>query len=290
MIAFPFSFSYGAPVSGMSVMSMCPGACVIAKGGCDAMSAAWRVTPQAQNTGTSPAAPAGASPKSGWSISVMPSSVTDAPIATQSRKDRSFRGGFRTIFERSLRRTTVLATLLATGVQGGYYTLAAWLPSYLTTGRNLNLTGTASYLMLFSSGAFAGYIAGSYLTDLLGRKRTFILFAALSAALLLAYTHVPAGANTAVLMLSSPLGFCTSAIFSGFGSFLAELYPTASRGSGLGFSYNVGRGLGALFPAIVGFLAASWGLGGAMVLGALAYGLAVLALLGLPETQGQELT
>lgn len=216
--------------------------------------------------------------------------VTDAPIVTESREDRPPRGGFRVIFGRSLRRTTVFAALLTTGVQGGYYTLATWLPSYLKAERNLTVMGTGSYLVLLISGAFAGYITGSYLTDLLGRKRTFILFAALSAILIFAYTRVPAGANTTVLMLGFPLGFCASAIFSGFGSFLAELYPTASRGSGLGFTYNVGRGLGALFPALVGFLAVSWGLGGAMVLGALAYGLAVLALLGLPETRGQELT
>ena len=50
-----------------------------------------------------------------------------------------------------------------------------------------------------------------------------------------------------------------------------------------------GRALGAVFPTLVGFLAGSWGLGGAMVLGALAYGLAALALLGLPETRGRDL-
>ena len=92
-----------------------------------------------------------------------------------------------------------------------------------------------------------------------------------------------------MLILQFPLGFCTSAIFSGFGSFLAELYPTAQRGTGLGSTYNIGRAVGALFPAGVGFLAGSWGLGGAMVLGTVAYGLAVLALLGLPETRGREL-
>ncbi|MDT7711928.1 MAG: hypothetical protein QOG46_617 [Pseudonocardiales bacterium] len=113
-------------------------------------------------------------------------------------------------------------------------------------------------------------LAGSYLTDLLGRKWTFILFAALSAGLIVAYTHVPTGANTTVLVLGFPLGFRTSAIFSGFGSFLTELYPTVHRGTGLGFTYNTGRGLGALFPTLVGFLTASWGLGGALVLGALA--------------------
>lgn len=213
--------------------------------------------------------------------------VTDAPIVAELKEER---GGFRAVFEQPLRRTTVLAALLATGVQGGYYTLATWVPAYLKTERNLTVVGTGGYLVLLISGAFAGYITGSYLTDLLGRKRTFVLFAALSAVLIFIYTRVPAGANTAVLVLGFPLGFCASAIFSGFGSFLAELYPTASRGTGLGFTYNVGRGLGALFPAMVGFLALSWGLGGAMVLGALAYGIAVLAVLGLPETCGRELT
>ncbi|MGH3780124.1 MAG: MFS transporter, partial [Pseudonocardiaceae bacterium] len=144
-------------------------------------------------------------------------------------------------------------------------------------------------LVLLISGAFVGYVTGGYLTDWLGRKRTFALFATLSAVLSFTYTHVPAGANTTVLLLGFPLGLCTSAIFSGFGSFLAELYPTAQRGTGQGFTYNVGRGLGAVFPALVGFLAGSWGLGGAMVLGALAYGLAALALLGLPETRGRDL-
>jgi MFS family permease len=216
--------------------------------------------------------------------------VEDAPSVVEHRERHRYRGGLRAIFEQPLRRITVLATLLATGVQGGYWTLSTWIPTYLKTVRQLTVVGTGSYLVLLISGAFTGCVTGSYLTDLLGRKRTFVLFAALSAVLIFVYTRVPAGANTIVLVLGFPLGFCTSAIFSGFGSFLAELYPTASRGSGQGFAYNVGRALGALFPAVVGFLAGSWGLGGAMVLGALAYGLAVLALLGLPETRGQELS
>jgi hypothetical protein len=76
-----------------------------------------------------------------------------------------------------------------------------------------------------------------------------------------------------------------SAIFSGFGAFLAELYPTALRGTGQGFTYNFGRAVGAVFPTVVGFL----GVGGAMVFGAIGYAVAALALLGLPETCGREL-
>ena len=48
-------------------------------------------------------------------------------------------------------------------------------------------------------------------------------------------------------------------MFSPMGSFMTELYPTAVRGVGQGFCYNAGRGIGALFPAAVGFLAGQLG-------------------------------
>jgi MFS family permease len=215
--------------------------------------------------------------------------VTDAPhVAEQTRRDER-RGSFGAIFGRKLGRTTLFASLLATGVQGGYYTLATWVPSYLKTERHLTVVGTGSYLIFLIGGAFVGYVCGGYLTDWLGRKKTFVLFAVLSAVVMYGYTHVPTGANTLVLLLGFPLGFFISAIFSGFGSYLAELYPTAQRGTGQGFTYNFGRAVGAFFPTVVGFLAGSWGVGGAMVFGALAYVIAALALLGLPETAGREL-
>lgn len=215
--------------------------------------------------------------------------VRDPEGVTRDRLDTRERGSFRAIFTDRLLRTTALASLLATGVQGGYYTLATWLPSYLESERGLNVIGTGGYLTFLISGAFIGYVCGGYLADALGRKRTFLLFAVLSAALIVGYTQIPAGANTLVLLLGFPLGFCTSAIFSGFGSFLAELYPTALRGTGQGFTYNFGRAVGAVFPTVVGFLAASLGVGAAMIFGAFGYALAVLALLGLPETRGRDL-
>jgi len=209
-------------------------------------------------------------------------SVQDAPRAKATPRQR---GTFVKIFQGNLLRTTLFAALLATGVQGGYYTISTWLPSYLKKTRELTVIGTGGYLAFLITGAFVGYVCGGYLTDLMGRKKTFLTFAVLSAALIVAYTQIPKGANGLVLVLGFPLGFSMSAIFSGFGAFLAELYPTALRGTGQGFTYNFGRAVGAIFPTIVGFL----GAGGAIVFGALGYGIAVLALLGLPETRGIEL-
>lgn len=229
-------------------------------------------------------------------------SVTDAPrpVATTSPTATASPttapaapavpvGSFRALFRGDLLRTTVFASLFATGVQGGYYTLATWLPQFLKTARHLSITTSGGYLAVTIGGAFLGYVTGGYLTDLLGRKRAFALFAVLSAVLIIAYTRVPAGGNTVVLALGFPLGFCSSAIFSGFGSFLAELYPGHLRATGQGFTYNVGRGIGAFLPAFVGFLAERSGIGAAMTFGALGYAVAVAALFGLPETRGREL-
>ncbi|MFJ6570171.1 MFS transporter [Streptomyces sp. NPDC091292] len=221
--------------------------------------------------------------------------VQDAPGAALERQSSPEKGSFGAIFRRGtaarpgLLRTTFFAVLLSTGVQGGYYTLATWVPTYLKSERGLSVVGTGGYLTFLISGAFLGYLTGGYLTDKLGRKRNITLFAFLSAAAILAYTNIPSGANTVLLVLGFPLGFCMSAIFSGFGSFLSELYPAAVRGTGQGFTYNTGRAVGAIFPTLVGFLADSWGVGGALIFGALGYALAVLALFGLPETRGREL-
>ncbi|MGW6061209.1 MFS transporter [Streptomyces sp. NPDC055189] len=215
--------------------------------------------------------------------------VHDAPEAAEERKKSADKGSFTAIFKPGLLRITLFAVLLSTGVQGGYYTLATWVPTYLKSERGLTVVGTGGYLAFLISGAFIGYLAGGYLTDILGRKRNITLFAFLSAASILAYTNIPDGANGLLLVLGFPLGFCMSAIFSGFGSFLSELYPAAVRGTGQGFTYNTGRAVGAIFPTMVGFLADSWGVGGALVFGAIGYALAVLALLGLPETRGKEL-
>ena len=111
----------------------------------------------------------------------------------------------------------------------------------------------------------------------------------LSAVCVLCYSQVPGDWDEVSLLLGFPLGFCMSAIFSSFGSFLAELYPTEVRGTGQGFTYNTGRAVGAAFPTLVGFLSDSWGVGGALGFAAAGYALAYVSLLGLPETRGIEL-
>jgi MFS family permease len=218
------------------------------------------------------------------------SRVEDPEVFRESRsRDRSGEVPLKQILQGKLLRTTLAASLLATGIQGGYYAMFTWIPTYLKKERELTVVGTSGYLFVVIAGAFLGYLSAGWVHDRLGRRRTFALFAALAGVSLVAYFLVPEGSNTTLLLVGFPLGFFASGCFSGFGSYLAELYPTRARATGEGFCYNVGRGLGALFPGIIGFLAAAIGLGGAIAFGVFGYVLAIAALAVLPETQGREL-
>jgi MFS family permease len=191
------------------------------------------------------------------------------------------------IFRRDLIGPTAAASLLSIGAQGGYYSIFTWLPTFLKDSRHLTIVNTGAYLAVVIIGSFLGYVVSGYINDWIGRRATFALYAIGSAVLIVLYTQIPVGANVLLLVLGAPLGFFASGIFSGFGSYLAELYPSRARGAGQGFTYNFGRAVGAFFPAIVGFLSVSIGLAGAVAFGALAYGLCLIALIFLPETRGK---
>ena len=213
----------------------------------------------------------------------------DVFLAEQRRSEHAEEARFTEIFSPRMLSTTLRAVLLTTGAQGGYYAITTWLPTFLKTERHLTVLGTGGYLAMVIAGSYVGYIVSAYLTDRLGRKRNFILFAAGSLAIALAYTRLPVTDNV-MLVLGFPLGFLVSGVFSGMGAFLTELFPTRMRGSGQGFCYSMGRAIGSLFPFAIGAAGQTLSLGHAIGLFAAgAYGIMVLAALTLPETRGKRL-
>lgn len=193
------------------------------------------------------------------------------------------------IFRAPLRRSTVVASLLAAGTLGGNYTILTWLPTYLRTERQLDVLSTGGYLAVNILGSFCGYVVSAHLSDWLGRRRTFVLCATLAAATIAVYTLAPLG-RTATLLLGFPLGFFQSGIVAGIGATFAELFPTYIRATGQGFSYNVGRAVGSMLPFVVGYASATMRLGSAISACALgAYTLVLIAVVFLPETRGTTL-
>jgi MFS family permease len=221
-------------------------------------------------------------------ISFVRRSVPEPEIYTeQGRVER--RGDPLAIFGRTVIRRTALGALLAVGAQGGYYAITTWLPTFLQKERGLTILSSGGYLAVIIVGSFIGYLVSAYLSDLIGRRSNFILFAICSVLVVVIYTEIPIN-DSFMLVLGFPLGFFASGVFSGMGAFFTELFPTEIRGNAQGFCYNFGRGLAAGFPLLVGLLSARLPLGQAIgIYAAGAYLLMVIAALALPETRGKNL-
>lgn len=206
--------------------------------------------------------------------------VTDAPVFA-ARKTFALHE----LFRRDLLPITLLATLLGTGAQTGYYALFTWLPTYLHTARHLPAISAGWLLYFVIAGAFAGYLSAGFINDAIGRRYTFVLFAVCSAILVPLYLYFVT-ANWQLYVAGPLLGYFSSGIFSGFGAFLSELFPGRVRGTAQGFCYNAGRGIAGFGPALIGAVSAHLPIGGAMTIVALcAYAIAALAALALPETR-----
>lgn len=204
-------------------------------------------------------------------------------------KDRGSASSALEIFSQPLLVSTILGALLALGAQGGYYAIATWLPTFLQTERHLTVLTSGAYMGVIILGSFLGYLSGAWLTDLLGRRRNFLLFSFASLGVILIYTQIIVSDST-MLFLGFPLGFFASGVFSGMGPLFTELFPTRVRANGHGFCYNFGRGLAATFPFLVGYMTRHMPLGRAIGLFAAgAYAIVVVAAFALPETRGREL-
>jgi MFS family permease len=185
--------------------------------------------------------------------------------------------------------TTWRVAMMVTGAQGSSYALTTFLPTFLKTERHMTSVGTGSYLMVLILGAFCGFVSGAYLADAIGRRNTFFVSVLGSVVMMLVYMLAPLS-NDVILPVGFVLGYINLMMFSPMGSYMTELFPTAVRGVAQGFCYNAGRGIGAIFPALVGFLAATFGLGNAIVVfSGCGFAVMIVALLMLPETKGRPL-
>jgi MFS family permease len=167
--------------------------------------------------------------------------------------------------------------------------LTTFLPTYLKIERHMTSVGTGSYLLVLILGAFCGFVSGAYLADAIGRRNTFFVSVLGSVVMMLVYMLAPLS-NDVILPVGFVLGYINLMMFSPMGSYMTELFPTAVRGVAQGFCYNAGRGIGAIFPALVGLLAARFGLGNAIVVfSGCGFAVMIVALLMLPETKGRPL-
>jgi MFS family permease len=146
---------------------------------------------------------------------------------------------------------------------------------------------TTAWLVVMGVGKWLGYVLFGFAADSFGRRRAYVAYLLAAAALVPLYGLATRPAS--LLVLGPLVAFFGTGFFSGFSALTAELFPTEVRATAMGLTYNVGRGLSAFAPFIVGALAARHGLGSAFFLQAAAFLAAALLALALPETRGKTL-
>jgi MFS family permease len=243
-------------------------------------------------------------PRFGWRavffVGVLPALIVfwirrDVPepeIWLRNREARPADGSLRVLWRRDLRRNAIVATAMNACAMFGYWGLFTWIPAYLSLpvaqgGRGLDLMKTTTWLIVMGVGKWLGYVLFGFFADAVGRRGSYVTYLVAAAALVPLYGI--AETPLTLLLLGPLVAFFGTGFFSGFATVTSELFPTEIRGTAMGLTYNVGRGLSAAAPFVVGLLANRFGLGSAFFLQAAAFLAAALLALALPETKGKQL-
>ncbi|MGE5327120.1 MAG: MFS transporter [Deltaproteobacteria bacterium] len=187
----------------------------------------------------------------------------------------------------------VLITLLMNSAAlFGWWGLFTWIPPYLALpaaqgGKGLSVAASSLWIVVMQVGMWIGYVSFGFISDALGRKRTYAGYLLLAAVLVPFYAG--AGSPAMLLVLGPLLAFFGTGHFTGFGIIASELFPTSFRGLAMGLTYNFGRAISAAAPWAIGFLAARFGFGSAFWLSGAAFLIAGLLSIGLPETRAKAL-
>jgi MFS family permease len=204
----------------------------------------------------------------------------------------SIRAGFREIFGKKRLRLTVLVTLMNACTMFAWWGFNLWLPAYLSMapgqgGIGLSPRTMSGLVIIMQAGMWLGYITFGFISDRLGRKRSYVGFLLAASVFMLLYSQTR---RPVLLLILGPfVAFFGTGYFTGFGALTAEIYPTAVRATAQGITYNTGRIVSAAAPFVVGSLAQTKGFGFSFLLISLAFVAAALFWLGIPETKGKAL-
>jgi len=202
------------------------------------------------------------------------------------------RGSLRDIFRGSLLPLTSALTLMNACIMFAWWGFNLWIPAYLSLPINEGGIGLSAYAMsgfiiAMQVGMWCGYVTFGFASDIFGRKRTYVIYVLTAALLILAYTSTRS--PSALLVLGPLVAFFGTGSFSGFGAVTAEIYQTDIRATAQGFTYNIGRLASALAPFVVGSLADTHGFEVALSISSIAFVLAGVLWIWIPETKGRKL-
>lgn len=192
------------------------------------------------------------------------------------------------IFAPDLLRYTITASLLTSLCMIAYWGLYFWLPQFLASDKGIGLnTKGFIWIIPINIGAFIGCNTFGFISDRFGRRPVFVGYLLMMAVLVWFFGHATTLRD--VLILGPLIGFFGTGFYSGFGAIFSEIFPTRARGTAQGFCYNVGRGVSAIAPPMIGYLVGKYGFATGLTAVSVFAVAAAIVVLTLPETKGKAL-
>jgi MFS family permease len=243
-------------------------------------------------------------PRLGWRavflIGVLPALLTlwvrrhvkEPDIWLHARSKRVKHATIADVFAGGRAGLTVAVTAMNACTLFAWWGFNLWLPGFLSSpaasgGIGLSPERMSWFIIAMQVGMWLGYVTFGYVSDVIGRKRTYVTYLLTASVLVALYTSLRS--PLALLVLGPFVAFFATGYFSGFGAVTAEIYPTNIRATAQGFTYNLGRVASAAAPYTVGTLAQTRGFDVALSTTAVAFALAAVLWIWIPETRGREL-
>ncbi|AKS09914.1 MFS transporter [Pseudomonas trivialis] len=201
--------------------------------------------------------------------------------------DRSVSGHQRELFSRALLKVSLLQITVNFTFSWGYWGLQTWLPTLLQQ-RGLSLPQSFGFIALSALCMIPGYMAASYLTRRLGRKKVIVGF--ISASVLAGYGFANAHTLEMLYLSNFALAFFSLGAWGVWGAWIGELYPTPLRTVGYGWAIFAQRVANVLAPSLIGALIAygsSFNLTTTIINAFLM--VTVILVVFIPETEGEAL-
>ena len=168
------------------------------------------------------------------------------------------RAPVKTLFSSRYRKILLLNLLLTFGGGAGYYLTSGYLPSFLKLVNGVPNSMSSLILMGASVAALVSAVLVGVISDLIGRKKTFLVVGVCMAVLLpVCYLGMAkATGMTAITLYALAIAFLGNAGYAPVLIFLNERFPTEVRASGTGLSWNIGFALGGMMPTFVSLASA----------------------------------
>jgi MFS family permease len=200
------------------------------------------------------------------------------PEAFLRAKGRRTRFPLRSLFTDARTTRASVGIIILTSVQNfGYYGIITFLPTYLSKGLGYSVTKTGAWTAATVLGFVVGMIIFGFLSDRIGRKPSFVIFMIGAILSLIGYSQLHN--EIALLVGGGIMGIFVNGMLGGYGALTASLFPSEMLGTAQNVLYNIGRGVGAFSPIVIGFVADKFSFPVAIALLSLIYVIDILAVL-----------